>query len=684
MILPLVFNKNSSLDSRKINKNLRTIALKFILVICAFLSANCYEGQSLNIDSCLRVLKTSKDDTNKVILLSDIAWDISYQNLQKGIMYAEESMVLAKKLGAERQYGKSFHVAGAIYNDMSEQGKALELFLESLKYSKKYNQLEQMGFIYNSLGNFYTNREDVRKAITYYLQAIAAHKKVGAEENIYTPYNNLGGAYSRIGKPDSAIYYLNISTTYNYTHNNRSKLLYNYINLSEIYTDTPDKAKGLDYARKAVSIARQDSDKYTLARALTQLSSVYYVTKKYMEAIVTLEECTRLAKEMSDLTTMQASALLSSQAYEEIGDYKNALARFTEYKAYNDSILNSENIRQIRTAEAKYENEKKQAEIELLSEKQKSSDAKREKDRLYLYLSGIGIVCLIFMLLFLFRNNRAKQKVNAALALYNTEVKHQKDLVEEKNKEITDSINYAKRIQQSLLTSHDYFKKHTSDFFILFKPKDIVSGDFYWALDHEGKFMVMTADCTGHGVPGAMMSMMGINFINEIVNEKKITSPADVLNQLKKEIIKALNPEGSVVEGKDGMDCSLCSFDFANKKLVYANANNSFYIIRNGTILHAQLNKMPVGAGHNFETLFDNFEIDLQKDDLIVTFTDGYADQFGGSKGKKFKYKQLEKLLVDHSHLPLKEIQKKLDDTIEEWKGNLSQVDDICIIGIKI
>lgn len=657
---------------------------KFVITFYIFLSATCLKSQLLNIDSCLRVLKTSKEDTNKVVLLSDIAWDISYQNLQKGAYYAEQSIALAKKLGSERQYAKAFHVAGAVYNDMSEQGKALNFFLESLKYAKKYNQFDQMGFIYNSLGNFYTNRDDVRKAISYYLQAIAAHKKVGAEKNIYTPYNNLGGAYSRVGQPDSAIYYLNISTAYNSAHNNRSKLLYNYINLSEIYNETPDKSKALDYALKAVFIARQDSDKYTLARALTQLSSVYFVTKKYKEAIANLDECMRLAKEMSDLTSMQSAALLSSDAHEKMGDYKAALAYFREYKTYNDSVLSSENIHQVRTAEAKYENEKKQAEIELLFEKQKSNDAKREKDKLYLYLASVGIVCLVFVLLFLFRNNREKQKANAALALYNNEVKHQKELVEEKNKEITDSINYAQRIQQSLLTSHSYFKKHTRDFFILFKPKDIVSGDFYWALDHEGKFMVMTADCTGHGVPGAMMSMMGINFINEIVNEKKITSPAAVLNQLRKEIIKSLNPEGSMVEGKDGMDCSLCSFDFANKKLVYANANNSFYIIRDGIIVHSQLNKMPVGAGHNFDMLFNDFEIALQKDDLVVTLTDGYADQFGGPRGKKFKYKQLEKLLLDHSHLPLNEIQNKLDDTLENWRGNLGQVDDICIIGIKI
>ena len=194
----------------------------------------------------------------------------------------------------------------------------------------------------------------------------------------------------------------------------------------------------------------------------------------------------------------------------------------------------------------------------------------------------------------------------------------------------------------------------------------------------------MTADCTGHGVPGAMMSMMGINFLNELVNEKKILKPSEILDNLRNEIVKTLNPEDSIIESKDGMDCSLCSFDFETLKLSYANANNSFFVIRNNELIESKVNKMPVGAGHNMNQVFDNYEFDLQKNDIVITFTDGYADQFGGSKGKKFKYKQLEELLLSIAHLPLTEIKTVLNNTIESWKGGLEQVDDICVIGIKI
>lgn len=663
---------------------MKLFAFKYSILIFAGLLVSKTRAQNLNIDSALKVLKVAKEDTNKVILLSSIAWDISYQDLQKGLEYAEQSMILAKKLNAERQYPRVFRVAGSIYHDMAEQGKALDLYLESIKYIKKYNLIREEGFVYNSLGNFYNRRNDLRKAVSYYMLCVDAHKKANNIPPVYKAYNNLSGAYLKIKKPDSALYYIHLCKTYNLENNNRESLLYNNIALSEIYTETDNKKKGLAFADSAVAIAKEISDKYSLVRALIQQAYALGGNNRMNEAVAVLEECMEIANEIGDLTSLESAATFATDYYESMGDYKNALKYYKKRKAYGDSLSSNENIRQIRMAEAKYENEKKQAEIELLDEKQKLSEARQEKNKLYLSSAGVGIIALIALIILLYRNNRNKQKANAELALYNDEVKHQKELVEDKNKEITDSINYAQRIQQSLLTSHAYFEKNTRESFILFKPKDIVSGDFYWALNHEGNFMLMTADCTGHGVPGAMMSMMGINFINEIVNEKKLSSPAAILNQLRKEIIKSLNPEGSTVEGKDGMDCSLCSFDLKNGRLTYANANNSFYILRKGTLIHSQVNKMPVGAGHNSDNLFNEFQMGLEKDDIVITLTDGYADQFGGPQGKKFKYRQLEKLLTDTAHLPLSGMRDILDKTIDDWRGSLGQVDDICIIGIKI
>ena len=274
--------------------------------------------------------------------------------------------------------------------------------------------------------------------------------------------------------------------------------------------------------------------------------------------------------------------------------------------------------------------------------------------------------------------------------VYSKEISHQRKLLEEKNNDITDSIKYAKRIQKALMASDSLLAKNLPEHFILYKPKDIVSGDFYWAdlsppsaPGGGSKFLIATCDCTGHGVPGAFMSLLGVSFLNEITKERKIIRPDMVFNHLRDDIIKALNPEGNLEEGKDGMDAVLCSFDFAKMELEFSCANNPIWILRNGQWLDHTTDKFPIGMQGDLKP-FTLQKIALQKGDIIYTLTDGYADQFGGTKGKKFKYKALQKLLSDNSLKNMEEQKNILNSTIENWKGNLEQVDDILLIGIRV
>lgn len=263
------------------------------------------------------------------------------------------------------------------------------------------------------------------------------------------------------------------------------------------------------------------------------------------------------------------------------------------------------------------------------------------------------------------------------------EITIQKHMVEEKQKEIIDSINYAQRIQQALLAGDKLLQKNLGDHFVLFKPKDIVAGDFYWGTSTSTGFMLITADCTGHGVPGAFMSLLNISKLSETINEKQITRPDLVLNNVRSEIIRSLNPNPTD-NSQDGMDCILCKFDFANRTLEYAAANNSFYIVRNNTLISCKADKMPVGKSHDDPKPFSLHTVQLQPGDTIYTLTDGYPDQFGGPKGKKFKYRQLEEMFVKIASLPTSKQKEMLANALNEWRGNLEQVDDICIIGIRI
>ncbi len=230
----------------------------------------------------------------------------------------------------------------------------------------------------------------------------------------------------------------------------------------------------------------------------------------------------------------------------------------------------------------------------------------------------------------------------------------------------------------------------SKNFFILYKPKDIVSGDFYYAQAHKGpeskteRFFLCTADCTGHGVPGAFMSMLGVASLNEAIIEKNISNPNEILHDMRSSIISSLNPEGSEEEAKDGMDCVLCAYDFENMQLKFAAANNPLWVVRNGKIDEYKPDKIPVGKYGDELKPFTLQTVDLQKGDIVYTFTDGYADQFGGPKGKKFKYKQLEEKLLENHQLPMDEQKKVLGEIFERWRGNLEQIDDVLVIGLKI
>jgi len=276
---------------------------------------------------------------------------------------------------------------------------------------------------------------------------------------------------------------------------------------------------------------------------------------------------------------------------------------------------------------------------------------------------------------------RSLEVSSGELNLANSKIREQLSIIEEKNKNILDSINYAKRIQQAILPGDEEIKKAFPDSFILYKPKDVVSGDFYWFAQRDEKKLIAAVDCTGHGVPGAFMSMIGSALLNEIVNEKNISEAGKILNILRESIIRSLKQTGAQGEQKGGMDISLCVIE--NNRAQFAGANNPIWMILKGEFKEIKGDKQPIGI-HIFSKPFTSHNIEIQKGDCLYIFSDGYADQFGGDQGKKFKYRQLQETLVSIYEKPMGEQKKTLNDIIEKWRGTLEQIDDILVIGIRI
>lgn len=301
----------------------------------------------------------------------------------------------------------------------------------------------------------------------------------------------------------------------------------------------------------------------------------------------------------------------------------------------------------------------------------------------------VGSVAIFSILLIRMRYSLTKKEIIARFALQKSKME-----LEEKNNEIVDSINYAKRIQDALIPPKSVLQKILPNSFVLFKPKDIVSGDFYWATDlntttntekDKDKLVLFSvADCTGHGVPGAFMSIIGLKIFNQSVQQKNVNSPAEALDYLHTEVYNAVNKhtEGDEVI-RDGMDAALCAINFNTNILHFAGANNPLYIIRNKELTEIKADKKAIGS-YLTDSKYTNHEFQLQKNDMIYIFTDGYADQFGGPKGKKFKYSQFKEILVEISEMEIEVQNQKLNKTFENWRGELEQLDDVCIIGVRI
>jgi serine phosphatase RsbU (regulator of sigma subunit) len=276
------------------------------------------------------------------------------------------------------------------------------------------------------------------------------------------------------------------------------------------------------------------------------------------------------------------------------------------------------------------------------------------------------------------------EKRNHKIKKQHEDVLKQKDIISKKNEEITADLRYSQRIQEAILPNDEFIREILPQHFIVNIPKNIVSGDFYWLEKTNNKVILAVADCTGHGVSGALMHMMGIIFLNEIVKKKQIKEPGEIMGELRNYIMSSLHQTGKFGETQDGMDLALCTIDFDTYKLQFVGANNPLYIINNKGLTEIKGDRMPVGININYDKPFTTHEIELQRGDTLYMFTDGYADQFGGLRGKKFRYKYFKELLIGINGSSLQKQKDIIEQTFYKWKGEHEQVDDVLIMGVKI
>lgn len=672
------------------------IKLFFIIMIGAFCVPFSF-SQNKKIDSLLILLKKEKIDTNKVKQLYKLCAEYQSVGLYDTAMrYANMELQLAQQLNRKRDAANSYNSIGIIYRNQGNYSKAIDNYFKELKIGEEIKDKNQIATALGNIGIIYGSQNDYTKALDYSLKALKLDEELGHKNAVARHLGNIGGIYSEqknyINALDCYFKALKMAKELG----DRKGIARHLGNIGEVYRIQKDYTKALDYYFKSLKIAEEIGNKNSIVINLGAIGSIYTTTKKYAEAEKYLQRSLSISESMGALNLQMDIQTYLSELYEKTSKPVKALAHYKKAIAEKDTLFNQEKDKQITRKEMSYEFEKKEATAKAENEKHQAvADEKNRKQKIIIWSVAFGLFLMVAFAGFIFRSLRITRKQKRIIEIKNTETEIQKKIIEEKNKEITDSINYASRIQQAMLTSEEYISKYLpADYFILYQPKDIVSGDFYWAFEKvissgneeniESKFFYLaTSDCTGHGVPGAFMSLLNISFLNENVIERNIIEPNKILNEQRKEIIKALNPKGTE-NSKDGMDCVLCKFDFNSMTLTFAAANNPLWLVRNGKLIEYFADKMPVGKYNETDKEFSRQTIQLQKDDIVYTFTDGYTDQFGGPNGKKFKHKQFEELLLSNYHLPMKEQHNILERTINSWKGKLEQVDDILVVGVKV
>ncbi len=652
------------------------------------------------IDSLRILLKNPNlPEKKKCWYLAQLGWDVSYYDLNEGLKYAEEAIALSKKNNFISELGHATNVAGTIYMDLGNYPVAMDYLIKTTNYYNSINDKKGAAIAYGNLGIIYTRRGEFRKALpSYFIDYFYFKNSPG--RGLISALLNIGSTYHQINMLDSALYFLNTAEVQTIGMDSLQKSsIYN--NLAAVYADKGDLKIAKNYITKAIAIVEDTTQLYFLAEHYLILGTIEAKLKNFPAAMAAANRALSYSKKIGVKEFEKNCYQNLSNIYELQGNSVKALENYKLFANIKDTLINQENERSVRFMEGKFEMDKKEKEIELLNKDKILTDEKIKHDKNLInafIFGGIILLLALCLAIYAFAN---KRKANKKLHSLNNEIHRQKNQLLEKNTAITDSIQYARRIQTALLTSEEYIRKHLPDFFILNIPKDIVSGDFYWAYALNDKMYFMCADCTGHGVPGAFMSLLGINFLNEIVIEKKIISPDLVLNELRSEIIHSLNKQGNE-ETKDGMDCALCAIDTKNLELQIASANNSVWIVRpplspmqtdeNGVLKLApgfkfteiSPDKMPVGKSPKEETAFTLKNYILKKGDCIYMFSDGFVDQFGGPKGKKMKYKLLKETILRNCHLPMAEQKRALQKCFAVWKADFEQVDDVLVVGIKV
>jgi serine phosphatase RsbU (regulator of sigma subunit)/Tfp pilus assembly protein PilF len=605
--------------------------------------------------------------------------------------YNLKNLEYQKKSGNKKQIALALYSLAANYSTEGKVSEAMTYYQDALKVFEELKDTSHVADSYQNIGYLLQNQKDVEGAMKYFQKALKLYSLKKKKKDMADCYSFLADCYKSRNLMDSALISYRKAEELFLSLNDEYGIATILLNKGELFERQGKLDTALQSYKESLRLFERTQDKNPISFALNSLAVVYYKKGDLENARKAGERSMLLAKEIQYPDNIRNAAKVLTDIYKKGGNYRDALEMHELYARMNDSILNADTRRNAIEKDLKYQHDKELLEVEKEREKEAIAAQKEKEKRNIIIISiSAGLLLVIIFMFFLYNRFRliSKQKEiieiqKEEVEIQKKEVEVQKDLVDHRNQEILDSITYARRLQQAILPQKKVINELLPDSFVLYKPKDIVAGDFYW-IEHVGdKVIIAAADCTGHGVPGAMVSFVCVNALNRAVLEFGLIEPASILDKVSELVVGAFRRSEDQV--KDGMDISLCVLDKKTLALQYAGAYNPIWILKQGAAEMDEYTATRQAVGNVLSPVpFISNTIPLSKGDTVYMFSDGYADQFGGEKGKKMKYSNFRKILLGINHLPMQEQSEKLDSSFESWRGELEQVDDVCVIGLRI
>lgn len=657
--------------------------LSCFALLCGIFTPGHLGAQNRKIDSLLAMLKVSQGDTNEVNTLNEIGRELTNTgNYPKARNYAEQAKILADRLSWQKGIGDYHSNLGIICYYEGNYSEALKNHFEALRIREKIGDKKGIAGSYNNIAVIYNYQKKHSEALIYLMPALKIKEELGDIKGAVSTYNNIGLTYSDMKNHPEAMKYFSRSLALSEETGNKKGVANAYHNIGSVYYQQELYDTALVYFLRGLEIRESIGYRQGVVSSLISAGMTAMKLENYRDAHSRLERALELATEIREKEGIKNSSDGLWQLAEAEGDYDNAFRYYKLYRETQDEMFSEENTRKAMRAEMNYTYEKER----LIEKNKRDKDEARlkeeanKREQAVWFISGILVLVLVFAV-FAYRSLLQKRTANRELDLKNQKLGQAYKIIENKNREITDSINYAQRIQQAILPPREAIAAAFPESFVFYKPKDIVGGDFYYLSVKNGGVFVAVADCTGHGVPGAFMSLIGskeLGLANGVSG-----SPGKILQLLNrglKETLKQNNLEGT----KDGMDIALARIE--SNVIRFSGANRPLWLIRAGAarIEETAPTKTAIGGFTPDEQVFGEHSLPLSKGDTIYIFTDGYADQFGGSSGKKLSKKKFREFLLSVNSSPMQEQARAIEQYYDAWKGEQDQLDDILVIGIRI